>query len=94
MINPLQLYRWSHNTKRNHKKRGIQIQSTPTELQQLALQTLIQNSGNCPSCGQPLNQKHLHPQQLTLDILPQGDYEIVCRTCNQNRAQQNRCECK
>lgn len=87
MINLTQLQQWTRNTKQNHKQRGIHIPATPTEILETTINTLIQNSGNCPSCGQPLNQKHLHPQQLTLDILPQGGYEIICRTCNQNRAQ-------
>jgi hypothetical protein len=84
------LKRWSYNTKASHKKRGIQITATPQEIYYKALRTIGENRGCCPICGEPFTQEHCDPHQLTLEYLGGGDYEVICRKCNEARGLMNR----
>lgn len=80
------LRNWSINTKNHHTKRGIWINAKPREIYQTAFQTIQEHNGCCPECGEHFTQITHDPHELTLENLGNGEYEVICATCNQNRA--------
>lgn len=85
-LDMFKLAKWSINTIRSHKRRGITINANPYLIYQKALQTLEDYDNCCPICGEHFTQEHQDPHQLTLENLGNGEYEVICATCNKNRA--------